>query len=320
VRQDQIDILIDLSGHTARNRLFIFALRPAPLQISWLGYFGTTGLAAMDYILMDAVCVPMGFERWYSESVLRLPHLRFCYDGPEVAFSADPPSSRKGSITFGSFNNIAKIGTEVISLWAEILLATPNARLVLKWKSLDAASSQQRIREAFAACGIATDRLEFRGASAHQELLEEYADIDIALDPFPFGGGLTSCEALWMGVPVITLPGETPASRQTLGFLRLLGLEDLAATSLQDYVARAIGLATDSPRLATLRQSLRSLMAASPLCDGPLFTDGLEQAFLEIWQRYNRGEPATAFDVPTPNAHQHILGKSTDKKTISSVL
>jgi predicted O-linked N-acetylglucosamine transferase (SPINDLY family) len=123
-----------------------------------------------------------------------------------------------------------------------------------------------------------------------------------------------------MGVPVITLPGETPASRQTLGFLRLLGLEDLAATSLQDYVARAIRLATDSPRLAALRQSLRSLMAASPLCDGPLFTDGLEQAFLEIWQRYNRGEPATAFDVPTPNAHQHILGKSTDKKTISSVL
>jgi predicted O-linked N-acetylglucosamine transferase (SPINDLY family) len=133
-------------------------------------------------------------------------------------------------------------------------------------------------------------------------MLAEYADIDIALDPFPFGGGLTSCEALWMGVPVITLPGTTPASRQTLGFLQLLGLDDLAAASQEDYVLRAVGLAADPPRLAALRQNLRPRMTASPLCDGPLFTAGLEQAFLDIWGRYNRGEPVTGFDVPPRNA------------------
>jgi predicted O-linked N-acetylglucosamine transferase (SPINDLY family) len=306
IQRDEIDILIDLSGHTARNRLLLFALRPAPLQVSWLGYFGTTGLAAMDYIVMDADSVPPDHEHWYSEKIIRLPHMRFCYDSPEAIAAVEPPCLKNGSITFGSFNNIAKIGSQAVSLWAEILRATPNARLVLKWKSLDIASSQQRLRDAFAAAGIDPGRVEFRGASPHREMLAEYADIDIALDPFPFGGGLTSCEALWMGVPVITLPGDTPASRQTLGFLRLLKLDDLAVVSRADYVARAVDLAANPQRLAILRQNLRPLMAASPLCDGVAFTAGLEQAFLEIWQRHTRGKPPIAFDVPPLNTEGHI--------------
>jgi predicted O-linked N-acetylglucosamine transferase (SPINDLY family) len=291
IKTDDIDILIDLSGHTARNRLPLFALRPAPVQAGWLGYFGTTGLAAMDYILMDATSLPPGEERWYSETVLRLPYARFCYDGPSVEVSAQPPCIDKGYVTFGSFNNIAKIGPGVVALWADVLQATPGSRLVLKWKSFADESCKKRLSDAFTGMGVETSRLEFRGASAHQDMLAEYSDIDIALDPFPFGGGLTSCEALWMGVPVIPLPGEMPASRQTLAFLQILGLNDLVTSSPADYIARATSLAADPQRLSELRQSLRASMAASPLCDGHLFTAGLEKAFLEMWQKRSSGIP-----------------------------
>ena len=298
IRRDGVDILIDLSGHTNRNRLPLFASRPAPVQASWLGYYGTTGLAAMDYVLMDAVSAPPGEERWYSEAVVRLPHGRFCYDPPETAPApADPPFSRRGHVTFGCFNNISKIGPDVVRSWARILEASPGARLICKWRTLGEESSRRRLIEAFAAAGVAADRLELRGFSPHQEMLAEYGDIDIALDPFPFGGGLTSCEALWMGAPVVTLPGDRPASRQTLGFLRHAGLDDLAAASPTDYVAKAASLAGDPRRLAAVRHSLRLRLAASPLCDGPLFTAALESAFREMWRRFCSGRPAATFDV-----------------------
>jgi protein O-GlcNAc transferase len=296
ILQDEIDILVDLSGHTARNRLPLFAIRPAPVQVSWLGYFGTTGLPSMDYLLMDEAVLPRGEERWYTETIVRLPYGRFCYSPPEYAPEpVDPPSLDRDYVTFGSFNNIKKIGPEVIRLWAEVMRATPGSRLVLKWSSLEKENLRRRFTDAFAAAGVEAERLELRGFSPHPEMLAQYGEIDIALDSFPFGGGLTSCEALWMGVPVVTLPGDRPASRQTLGFLNLLGLDDLAAESPNDYVARATALAANPDRLTEIRRALRPRMTVSPLCDGAQFTPTLEAAYLEMWKRSHSNN----IDFPT---------------------
>jgi protein O-GlcNAc transferase len=298
IAKDEIDILVDLSGHTARNRLPMFALRSAPVQASWLGYFGTTGLNAMDYLIMDEATVPSGEERWCGEALVRLPHGRFCYAPPDYAPSpAEPPAARRGHVTFGSFNNIAKIGPDVMSLWADVLRATPQSRLVLKWKSLADEDVRERLAAAFLGVGVSAERLDLRGHSGHTDMLAEYGDIDVALDPFPFGGGLTSCEALWMGLPIVTWPGDRPASRQTLGFLKLLDLERCVARSRDDYVRIAAGLAAAPDGLAALRRQLRPRMAASPLCDGRRFTPTLEAAFREMWRRWGAGEEPKGFEI-----------------------
>jgi predicted O-linked N-acetylglucosamine transferase (SPINDLY family) len=297
ILKDGIDILVDLSGHTAENRLPLFARRPAPVQVSWLGYPSTTGLSAIDYLVMDATAVPPGAERWCSEKVARLPHGRFCYAPPDWAPDV---ADRSGSdpVIFGSFNNTTKLTPQVVRLWTEVLKASTGSRLVLKSKTLMEAAVRDRFQAAFAEAGLETGRLELRGLSPHQDMLAEYGGIDIALDPFPFCGGTTSCEALWMGVPVVTLPGERPASRQTLGFLRTLGLDGLVAQSEADYVRIATELAADADRRAALRRDLRPRMAASPLCDGVLFTASLEAAFRGMWLRWCAGEPPVSFDVP----------------------
>lgn len=301
IAQDEIDILVDLSGHTAKNRLRLFALRPAPVQASWLGYFGTTGLAAIDYLVMDATAVQPGEERWYREAIARLPHGRFCYAPPRDAPAVAPPPSRlRGHVTFGSFNNLAKLNAHVVRLWAEVLNAVPDARLVLKWRSLDDEGVRRRLADAFTAAGVAEGRLELRGFSPHLDMLAQYADIDIALDPLPFGGGLTSCEALWMGAPIVTLAGDRPAGRQTAAFLDSIGFGDGVARSLPEYVARAAALAADPVRLADMRAGARQRMARSPLCDGALFAPALEAAFRQMWIRWCAGEPARSFDAPSP--------------------
>jgi len=220
VRRDGIDILVDLAGHTGDNRLPVFAARPAPVQVSWIGYFHTTGLDAMDYVLMDATTVPPGAERWFSETLIRLPGGRFCYQPPDFAPPvAPPPVAQRGTITFGSFNNARKITAEVARVWARILTAVPDGRLILKWGTLGDPGMARRFRDRFEGLGIAPERLELRGWARHDQMLGEYGDIDIALDPFPFCGGLTTLEALWMGVPVVTWPQSRPVSRQSLGFL-----------------------------------------------------------------------------------------------------
>jgi predicted O-linked N-acetylglucosamine transferase (SPINDLY family) len=299
VRDDEIDILIDLAGHTNRNRLPMFGLRPAPVQASWLGYWGTTGMATMDYVVLDAVSAPPGAEAWFREAIIRLPHGRFCYRAPD--YGVEPkglPSAARGYVTFGSFNNIAKITKEVLGLWGEILRAVPGSRMVLKWKSLCEASTRQRLLDAFASEGVAPERIDLRPAATYAQMLAEYNDdIDIALDTFPFGGGTTSCEALWMGVPVITLPGVILPSRQTLGFLTQMDMTELAANSPEDYVARAVALANDRDRLANLRRSLRPAFEASPICDGPKFTRTLEDAYRQMWRRHTSGEQPEAFNI-----------------------
>lgn len=301
IRQDGIDILVDLSGHTPSNRLGLFARRAAPLQASWLGYAATTGLAEMDYLLMDPATAPPGAEAWCGEALVRLPHSRFCYGPPDRAPApASPPSIKRGRVTFGSFNNLIKIGPEVAALWASVLAAVPGSRLVLKWESLSDGGVRRRIGELFGAAGVRAQALELRGFSPHAEMLAQYRDIDIALDPFPFGGGLTSCEALWMGVPVVTLPQDRFASRQTVGLLTNLGLDDLAAASPDDYVAIAAGLAADVVRREKLRANLRRRMAASALCDAKAFTSALEAAYREMWRRWCAGLAPAALGVKSP--------------------
>ena len=296
IRQDRIDILFDLSGHTDKNRLGLFALKPAPLQASWLGYPGTIGLAAIDYLIMDADTVPPGAEAWFAEAVARMPHGRFCYAPPDYAPDVVvPPSSRP--VTFGSFNNVTKVGPDVVRLWARVLQAVPGSRLLLKWKTLSERGVRHQLRAEFAAAGIDKNRVEWRASTPHPKMLAEYGDVDIALDPFPFCGGLTSAEALWMGVPVVTLPGDRPASRQTLGFLNQIGLRELAATSGDEYVRIATELAADPVRRAELRRGMRARISASPMCDGALQARGLEAAARQMWRRWCAGEAPATFDA-----------------------
>ena len=290
IQHDQIDILVDLSGHTNNNRPTLFARKPAPVQASWLGYPETTGLSAIDYLVMDASTVPPGAD-WTAEAVVRLPHGRFCYSPPSYMPDVAAPAARPdGGVTFGSFSNIGKIGPQVVQLWARVLDAVPGSRLILKWKQIDQQSVRQRLTAAFAEAGVGPDRLELRQGSWHDEMLAQYADIDIALDPFPFGGGLTSSEALWMGVPVVTLPLDRPASRQTLAFLHGLGLDDLAATSQDDYVRIAAALAADPARRAELRHTLRPRMAAAPMNDPKVLAAGLDAAYRQMWRAWCEGK------------------------------
>jgi protein O-GlcNAc transferase len=281
IRKDKIDILVDLSGHTAGSRLTVFAYRPAPVQISWLGYFATTGLKAIDAVLLDNWHAPPGTEEYFVEKIIRLPS-RFSYTpvpfAPEVS---DPPYIKNGYITFGSFNNTAKYNKYVYKLWNQLLEAVPGSRLILKWRTFQDVEMQAMVKKHF----TQPDRAEFRGASFHKVMLAEYADIDIALDPFPFTGGLTTCEALWMGVPVVTYPGSRVVSRQGLAVLSAIGLPDLAAKTLDHYVETAVSLAQDPVRLKHLRSGMRKRMKDSMLMDVKGFACSLEKTLRDLYSR-----------------------------------
>ena len=285
VRADRIDILFDLAGHTANNRLPVFVQKPAPIQVTWAGYVGTTGLEAMDYLLADRYEVPPGAEGYYRERVLRMPDGYVCYDPPVYAPVVAPlPALKRGHLTLGCFNNPAKITPQAIRIWARILHRLPEARLVLKFKGWDNRSVARRFTEMFVAQAIDPGRLELLGSSPHADLLAEYNRIDLALDPFPYSGGLTTCEALWMGVPVVTYPGETFAGRHSLSHLSNVCLVETIVGSLDEYVELAVSLAGDLPRLAALRAGLRERMADSPLCDGKRFANNFMSLLQGVWQ------------------------------------
>jgi predicted O-linked N-acetylglucosamine transferase (SPINDLY family) len=284
IRADGIDILVDLAGHTAHNRLLAFARKPAPIQVSWLGYFNTTGLATMDYFISDPWSSPAGQERHYVERLLRLPHTRFCYQPPEYMPEVAPlPADSRGQITFGCLNNLAKLNEKVLALWGEVLHAVPNSRLLLQAAALDDAPNRAHFGALCARHGIAPHRLELRGYAPAKQAAASYAEIDIALDPFPFCGGMTSLEALWLGVPVITLAGETIASRQSASMLMNLGLPELIAPHGAGYLRCAAQLAQDLPGLARLRGGLRPRFAASPLMDYAGCARALETAYRDMW-------------------------------------
>ncbi len=287
IRADGIDILFDLAGHFGNNRLPMFAHKPAPVQITWMGYVGTTGLAAIDYLLADRYHVPQSAEAHVCERVLRMPEGYVCYAPPLDTPGISPlPALARGHVTFGSFNNPLKLTAKVIEVWAEILRSVPASRLVLKYHGLDTATVGERIAGSFAERGVARTRLDLLGGTAHADLMRQYQRIDIALDPFPYSGGLTTCEALWMGVPVVTCPGETFASRHALSHLSNVGLTETIAADRHAYVRLAVALAADLPRLTTLRGSLREQMAASPLCDGPRFAKNFMRLLRGIWKAW----------------------------------
>jgi protein O-GlcNAc transferase len=284
VHADGVHILLDLNGHTAYNRLPVFAYKPAPVQASWLGYFATTGVAAMDYLIADPWTIPESEEAYFTEKIWRLPETRLCFTPPDVTVPASRlPALTAGQITFGCFNNLAKMNDEVVALWSRVLAAVPGSCLLLKAKQLKDASVQQNVFERFAAHGIGSERLVLEGPASRVEYLATYQRLDIALDPFPYPGGTTTCEALWMGVPVLTLAGERFLSRQGVGLLMNTGLPDWIASDPDDYVARAARHAADVQGLAALRATLRERFLSSPICDAPRFARHFEQALEGMW-------------------------------------
>jgi predicted O-linked N-acetylglucosamine transferase (SPINDLY family) len=287
IRGDRIDILFDLAGHTPDNRLLVFARRPAPVQITWIGYVGTTGLKAMDYLIADRFHIPSEAESDYSETVLRMPEGYVCYEPPAAAPTVGPLSAlASGYVTFGCFNNAAKITPEVIAAWAEILARVPRSRLLLVAPALGGATARARITALVAAAGCEPARVELRGPLPWLQLVATYQSVDLALDTFPYSGGVTTCEALWMGVPVVTCPGTTFAGRHSLSHLANVGLTESIAGDRRDYVERAVKLAGDLDHLRELRAALRPQMARSPLCDAPRFARHLETLLRDVWGRW----------------------------------
>jgi predicted O-linked N-acetylglucosamine transferase (SPINDLY family) len=271
IHDDAIDILVDLSGHTAGNRLPVFAWKPAPIQATWLGYFATTGVEEIDYLIADPWTVPESENAQFTEKVWRLPDTRLCFTAPDADVEVSSlPALANGYVTFGCFNNLAKVNDSVVALWARVLSAVPESRLLIKARQLAEDSTRQSVRERFAAQGIEGERLVLEPPSQRAEYLAAYARIDIALDPFPFPGGTTTVEALWMGVPVLTLAGERMISRQGVSLLMNAGLPDWAASDADDYVARAgrtaAGSRARSFRRLRLRPPFQRSSAASMTC------------------------------------------------------
>jgi len=287
IRDDGIDILIDLSGHTAHNRLPLFAWKPAPVQVSWLGYFATTGVAAIDYFIADHWTLAPDQEAYFTEQIWRLPETRLCFTPPKETVEVNAlPALTNGYITFGCFNNLSKMNDAVVELWARVLHAVPASRLLLKYQQLADASVRQSTCERFAVHGIDPVRLIFEDYVPRASYLAAYHQVDIALDPFPFPGGTTTVEALWMGIPVLTLAGERFLSRQGVGLLMNAGLPEWVAADPDDYVARAVSHAGDLHALALLRAGLRQQVLASPIFDAPRFAQHFEAALRGMWRKW----------------------------------
>jgi predicted O-linked N-acetylglucosamine transferase (SPINDLY family) len=287
IRADGIDILVDLAGHTSDNRLLVFARRPAPVQISYLGYPGTTGLAAIPYRLADAVTAGPGEPVAPGEELVVLPGLFCCYmTPPAVPIDLTLPSRRAGAVTFGSLHKLDKLNDAVVDLWSRLLRESPTARLLLCRTTLHGPTADYW-REQFARRGIATERLLLeRPEVGGMQHLGAYNRIDVALDVFPWSGHTTACEALWMGVPTVTLRGDRYAGRMTASVLACLGMDEHIAATPDDYVRIALALAANEPLRAGLRAEMRTRLLRSPLCDGRGFTRGLEAAYRRLWQRW----------------------------------
>ncbi len=288
IRADAIDILIDCAGHTAHNRLKVFARKPAPVRATWLGYPNSTGLSAIDYRIVDAETDPPGAaDALASERLVRLPGF-LCYGGADDAPEpAPPPCLTAGTVTFGSFNNPAKLSSPTLDAWAALLDRLPHARLLLKGKPFADEGTRARYRERLAVRGIAPARVELVGwTQGNVPHLELYARVDIALDPFPYNGTTTTCEALWMGVPVVALRGARHGGRVGASLLARIGAEDWIAETAEDYVECAARLAADPAQLKALRQTLRARVAGSPLCDRAAFARAMEAAYRSMWQAW----------------------------------
>lgn len=287
IRDDGIDILVDLSGHTVHNRLPVFAWKPAPVQVSWLGYFGTTGLNEIDYVLGDPHVLPVAEESHYVEKTWRLPDSYLCFTPPNVDVAVGPlPMTLSGHVTFGYFGKLVKITPNVIAAWSRLLRAVPGAKLMMKSHELGAAHARRSAAEQFAAQGIDALRLILEGGSPRHEYLKAYNRVDIMLSPFPYPGGTTTAEALWMGTPVVALQGDRFVTHICESVLNAAGLGEWIARDEDEYIALASAWAAQRERLAVLRARLRAQTLASPLCDARRFATNLKAAFEGMWAQY----------------------------------
>jgi predicted O-linked N-acetylglucosamine transferase (SPINDLY family) len=286
IREDGIDMLVDLAGHTLGSRLLVFARKPAPVQLTFMGYVNTTGVAAIDYRITDAVADPPGVnDARYTERLLRLPTSLFGYRPPDDAPAVGPlPAVANGFPTFGSFNNFSKITSAVVDTWVQLLLKSPQSRLIMF--GVPAGETQRRVRESFAAHGVDPARLELHARTGFADYLQIHNRVDIALDPFPFNGGATTCHALWMGVPTVALAGEVFAARTGMSLLNAVGLPELVASDVNDYIEIAANLAVDLPRLGAMRAGLRERMRSSSVGDLPRFVANLEGLYRGAWQEW----------------------------------
>ena len=314
IKNDNIDILVDLSGHTDKNRLLVFAQKPAPIQVTWLGYPNTTGLSAIDYRLTDIIADPIGeADDLHSETLLRLPNGFQCYKGDQTVIAdVNLPQKSNGYITFGSFNNLSKVTPEVIQVWSKILHAIPTSRLILKNSMLN--HGKKQLLELFKQEGIAEDRIKLHETLASmEEHLKLYSAIDIGLDPFPFNGATTTCEALWMGVPVITLLGDRHVGRVGASILTNVGLTDFIAQDIDGYVELAIKMASNIEYLQDIRQGLRKKMESSPLCNGKSFACDIENAYQDMWNKYlKQNEVHNDLDNTIINTTKSITSLDSD--------
>jgi predicted O-linked N-acetylglucosamine transferase (SPINDLY family) len=299
IREDQIDVLVDLTMHMARNRMLLFARKPAPVQVTYLAYCSTTGLETMDYRLTDPHLDPPGMnDAYYSEQSIRLPETYWCYpmheQSPQVG---PPPAPSTGEVTFGCLNNFCKVFPAALELWIQLLRATPKSQLVLYARE---GNHRQRACDLLEHEGIDPHRLKFLGRVRLSEYFKRYDQIDVGLDPFPCNGGTTTCDALWMGVPVVTLAGRTAVGRGGVSILANVGLPELIAQTPQQYVQIATDLAGDLPRLAELRRTLRARMQASPLMDAPRFARNIEAAYRQMWRNWCRQGGVSGLQCPAP--------------------
>jgi protein O-GlcNAc transferase len=297
IRGDGIDVLVELGGHTAAHAATLLPRRPAPVQVLYLGYPCTSGVPAVDYVISDALVSPPEADPLYSETVARLDGCFLCFRPyPEAPAVAPPPAEARGFVTFGCYNNLPKLSPRATALWARVLQRVAGSRLVLKAPGLDDPPTRERLLARFDALGIARERVALLGiTSPLAAFLAEYGRIDIALDSLPYTGGTTTCEALWMGVPVVTLAGRHFHERMGASILTAVGLPDLVAASEGEYVAIAAGLAKNVPALGRMRAGMRERLLASRLCDGPGFARALEAAYRRMWrQRLERGPESRA--------------------------
>ncbi|MDX1714042.1 MAG: hypothetical protein R3334_09880, partial [Halomonas venusta] len=334
--EDHLDILFDLSGHMSGNRLSTMTMKPASILVKWVGgLINTTGLSTMDYLLSDTIETPVGVDEWYTEKLIRMPHDYVCYEAP--AYSHDvysPPVVHNGYITLGCFNNPQKINNVVLEQWANIMHQLPNSRLFLKSFQFNSSILVENVTNTLAELGITAERLIIEGPSNHSELLKAYNKVDIALDPWPYSGGLTTCEAMFMGVPVVTYPGPTFAGRHSATHLTNAGLRQLVANSWEEYSSLVINLASDVENLANIRQHLRNALLESPVCDAPSFARHFSNAMRAIWQRHCEGlapaaltldaagqcqfaDDAAPIQLQLPAEPQQVTAESNDEQSFS---
>jgi protein O-GlcNAc transferase len=290
IRADGIDILVDLAGHTMGPAHLLFAVKPAPVQVSWLGVLSTTGISTMDYFLGDGQMPCPGTEHLFTETIYRLPRSLGCYRPTDNVPVAPAPSLNNGYVTFGCCNNPSKITRDVIRLWSAILHLVPESRMLLKWNDMERESKQRRLRQWFVEDGIGPERLAFAGASKATQYLREYGAIDISLDPFPYNGGSTTLDSLWMGVSVVTLAGRMPVQRIGASVLTAAGLGDLIAQTPEQYLKIALYLAAVVPKTPNLRQEIRRALVASPWMDEIGIVRDVENAYREMWRTWCRSQ------------------------------